>query len=213
MSFQPTSGFYCFQRGISHGICLTYTSTSADFSLPISFPHRHMLRRPELVCSLRYLGEDDVLDRLTSDCASNGDVPAKVECDCCTECYVSTNDLPTEASLTLPGPTVTKTGETNAPTISPTSKTDIVSGTPTVKETVEPIVVVNENQEKAESKEIEGSGSSIPPSSEEPIGDNSITEETPGGARNEIQRGRGDSNDWYELLYEGQIEQIANGQL
>ena len=212
MSFQPTSGLYCFQRGISHGICLTYTSTSADFSLPISFPHRHMLRRPEYVCSLRYLGEDDVLDRLTSDCASNGDVPAKVECDCCTECYVSTDDLPTEASLTLPDPTVAKIGETNVPTISPTSKTDIVSGTPTVKETVEPILVVNENQEEAESKEVEGSGSSIPPSSEEPIGDNSIIEETP-GARNEIQRGRGDSNDWYELLYEEQIEQIANGQL
>ena len=168
-----------------------------------------MLRRPEFVCSLRYLGEDDILDRLTSDCASNSDgVPVKVQCDCCTECYVSTDDLPTAASLTLPGPTVAKTGETNAPTISPTSKTDIVSGTPTV----ELMVVVNENQEEAEFKEVEGSGSSMPPSSEEPIRDNSIIEQTP-GARTEIQRGRGDSNDWYELLYEEQIEQISNGQL
>lgn len=164
-----------------------------------------------MICSLRYLGEDDVLDRLTSDCASSGDEPPKIECTCCTECYGTDETKMTFSIPTSPSPTAAKPIKTNLPTAFPTPKADVKSGTPTAKEPTEPIVIVNESQEEGESKEVEGSGSSMPPSSEELIGDNTIIEETP-GARNEIQRGR-DSNDWYELLYEEQIGQMANGLL
>lgn len=176
--------------------------------------HCLMLRRPDLICSLRYLGEDDVLDRLTSDCASSDDEPPKIVCECCTECYVSADDLPTLASLTLPNPEVDKISETNVPTNSPTFKEKISSRNPTVRETKEPNNIVNQSQKGIESLEAKGSGSSIPATSEEPIqeskelGDGTQTEQIL-GARNEVQRGR-DSNDWYELLHEQQIE---NGQL
>ena len=163
-------------------------------------------QRPDLICSLRYLGEDDVLDRLTSDCASSGDVAAKVECDCCTQCYmgVGTDETPAISSTSSPPRT---------PTASPTVKEDATSGTPTNNGSTETNDSVNQNQESTVSLDLV-SGSGMPVTSEQPIGspeeqgDGTLTEEN-SGARNEIQRGH-DSNDWYELMYE---QQIANGQL
>ena len=163
-------------------------------------------QRPDLICSLRYLGEDDVLDRLTSDCASSGDVAAKVECDCCTQCYVGvgTDETPAISSTSSPSRT---------PTASPTVKEDATSGTPTNNGSTETNDSVNQNQESTVSLDLV-SGSGMPVTSEQPIGsaeeqgDGTLTEEN-SGARNEIQRGH-DSNGWYELMYE---QQIANGQL
>ena len=163
-------------------------------------------QRPDLICSLRYLGEDDVLDRLTSDCASSGDVAAKVECDCCTQCYVGvgTDETPAISSTSSPPST---------PTASPTVKADATSGTHTNNGSTEQDDLDNQNQESAQSLEVEGSVSGMPATSEQPIGSpeeqGDKTREENSGARNEIQRGR-DSNDWYELMYE---QQIANGQL
>ena len=85
-----------------------------------------MPHRPDLVCSLRFIGEDDILDRLTSDCASNNDEPPKVECDCCTECYVGTGET---LAISVSDPPTKDLSEVSDP---PTASPVIVSDPPTV---------------------------------------------------------------------------------
>ena len=81
----------------------------------------------EFVCVLRYNGEDDVLAHLTADCASSGNDPPKVECDCCTECY----PLTTLSDLNAAAPT------TLTPSLSPTVATVDLSASPTISSLVE----------------------------------------------------------------------------
>jgi hypothetical protein len=167
----------------------------------------YMPHRPDLICSLKFVGEDDVLERLTADCASDGDAPPKVECACCTECYGRADGNPVIRSLPPPPPTVTKPDDTNVPTTSPTTSLTVAVGatseTPTGKGTGEPngTDIGNENQEGEESLEEEGEES---PEAEGP----------PPQTGRDGRDGR-DSNDW-SLLYREQIaqlhaRQIANG--
>ena len=93
---------------------------------PLSIPSFSLPHRPDLVCSLRFIGEDDILDRLTSDCVSNNDEPPKVECDCCTECYVGTGKT---LAISVSDPPTKDLSEVSDP---PTASPVIVSDPPTV---------------------------------------------------------------------------------
>jgi len=181
---------------------------------------------PDFVCSLRFVGEDDVLDRLTSDCASNNDDPPKVECDCCTECFVGIGET-LVVPPPSPSPTFSKLDDTNPPTPFPTSEANTIltikKPTATGNKRMGSVDFTILSQEGALSPEVETDGAespeveteaegSTPATSEELVENETPAEEdtsTP-GARDEIQSGIGrDSNDWYEILYG---EQIDNGQ-
>ena len=173
-----------------------------------------MPHRPDLVCSLRFVGEDDILDRLTSDCASNNDEPPKVECDCCTECYVGTGEtlkVP-ESDPPTKGPSEVSDPPTALPVSDPPTATPVTpSPSPTlstVDETTYPptldFTVLNQ-QEGSVSPDVESDAepeeeTSAAPEEETPAKTSSIP-----GARNEIHS----SNDWREYAYG---EEAENGQ-
>ena len=181
----------------------------------LSIPSFSMPHRPDLVCSLRFIGEDDILDRLTSDCASNNDEPPKVDCDCCTECYVGGGE-----TLTVPvsdPPTKGPPEESDPPTASPVSGPPTAapvtpSPPPTLIEVDESTFAPNiyftvlNQQEGSVSPEEKSDAEQEEKSSAAP--EDLVVDETPAeepstpGARNELQNGTNrDSNDWYQHVY------------
>jgi len=182
---------------------------------PFFIPSFSMPHRPDLVCSLRFIGEDDILDRLTSDCASNNNAPPKVECDCCTECFVGAGEI-----LTVPvsnPPTKGPPEESDPPTASPVSGPPIAapvtpSPPPTLIEVDEStfaptldFTVLNQ-QEGSVSPEAKSDAEPEEESSAAP--EDLVEDETPAeesstpGARNEVQNDTDrDSNDWYQHVY------------
>ena len=202
-------------------VLVSAASTLKQILTPLFIPSFSMPHRPDLVCSLRFIGEDDILDRLTSDCASNNNEPPKVDCDCCTDCFVGAGET---LMVPLSDPRTKALSEvSDPPTASPVSGPPTAapvtpSPPPTLIEVDEStfaptldFTVLNQ-QEGSVSPEAESDAQPEEESSAAPV--DLVEDETPAeesstpGARNEVQIDR-DSNDWYQHVYG---EEAGSGQ-